>query len=85
MTWIVFSGSRLPPPRSGATYQLWVFTIEGPVSAGTFAPDPSGRASFAIDNPPGVPRPITGMAVTIEPASGSRTPTGAVVLARQRQ
>jgi type II secretory pathway pseudopilin PulG len=82
---IVFSGSRLSPPRTGGTYQLWVFTIEGPVGAGTFAPDESGRASFAVDNPPAIPRPITGMAVTSEPAGGSKTPTGVVVLARERQ
>jgi len=82
---IVFSGSRIPAPRPGATYQLWVFTIEGPVSGGTFAPDQSGRAAFAVDNPPAIPRPITGMAVTLEPAGGSKAPTGVVVLARERQ
>lgn len=80
---VVFSASRLPPPAAGSTYQLWLRTTAEPVSLGTFAPDASGRATVALDAAPAVPRPVTSVVVTLEPAPGGRTaPSGPVVLAR---
>jgi hypothetical protein len=79
---MVFSGSRLPAPPAGSTYQIWLLTSDTAVSAGTFAPDTAGRATAATDTPPNVPRPITGVRVTLEPTPGAPVPSGAIVLAR---
>jgi len=79
---MVFSGSRLPAPPAGSTYQIWLLTSAAAVSAGTFAPDAAGRATAATDTPPDVPRPITGVRVTLEPTPGARGPSGVIVLAR---
>jgi len=79
---MVFSGSRLPAPPAGSTYQIWLLTSAAAVSAGTFAPDAAGRATAATDTPPDVPRLITGVRVTVEPTPGAREPSGAIVLAR---
>jgi Anti-sigma-K factor rskA, C-terminal len=79
---LVFSGSRMPPLPSGSIYQVWLLTAGEPVSAGTVAPDASGRVAIATDEPPNVPRPIVGVRVTVEPVPGSPAPTGATVLAR---
>jgi len=79
---MVFSGSRLPAPPAGSTYQIWLLTSAAAVSAGTFVPDAAGRATAATDTPPDVPRPITGVRVTLEPTPGAPEPSGAIVLAR---
>jgi type II secretory pathway pseudopilin PulG len=78
----VVSGSRLPVPSPGSTYQVWFLTPAAAVSAGTFVPNPTGTFSLATDALPRVPRPIGGASVTIEPSAGSEFPTGPVVLAR---
>src|ERR1051325_5909774 len=41
---LVFAAAALPPLPAGRTYQLWYLTPAAPVSAGTFEPDPDGRA-----------------------------------------
>jgi anti-sigma-K factor RskA len=79
---MVFSGSRLPAPPQGSMYQIWLLTAGDPVSAGTFVPDAAGRVTEATDKVPSVPRPITGVRVTLEPAPGKSTPSGTVVLSR---
>jgi|KBSSwiStaDraftv2_1062776.scaffolds.fasta_scaffold32232_3 hypothetical protein len=79
---MVFSGSRLPTPPAGSTYQIWLLTSDRAVSAGTFAPDTAGRVTAATDTPPNVPPPITGVRVTLEPTAGAAQPSGAIVLAR---
>jgi hypothetical protein len=79
---MVFSASRLPAPPAGTTYQIWLLTSGAPISAGTFVPDASGRATAATDTPPTVPRPVTGVRVTLEPEPGRPAPSGAIVLAR---
>jgi len=78
---LVFSASRVPAPRQGATYQLWLLTSGGPVSAGLFAPDSAGRATLATDNPPSLPR-VLGASVTLEPSGGRPRPTGDTVFTR---
>ena len=75
---VVFSGVRLPPAPGGMTYQLWLLTDGLPVTAGTFAPEQNGRITFTAD-PPRVPRPVVGAALTLEPAGGSQTPSETVV------
>jgi hypothetical protein len=75
---VVFSGLRLPAVPAGMTYQLWLLTDGVPVTAGTFEPEQNGRVTFTAD-PPRVPRPVVGAALTLEPAGGSQTPSELVV------
>jgi hypothetical protein len=79
---LVLSASRVPAPRQGATYQLWLLTSAGAVSAGLFAPDSAGRATLAIETPPSVLRPVVSAVVTLEPSDGRPQPTGPRVLTR---
>lgn len=78
---VVFSGSQLPPAPAGSTYQLWLLTRSGAVSAGTFAPDGSGAVTLAA-RPPAGPRPVIGSLVTIETSDGRTSPIGEVAFAR---
>jgi hypothetical protein len=79
---MVFSASRMPQPPQGSTYQIWLLTAAAPISLGTAVPDTSGRVTLATDSPPDAPRPIVGVRVTLEPASGVQAPSGPTVLAR---
>ena len=79
---VVFSASRMPPPSPGNTYQIFLRTPAQPVSLATFVPDASGRVTVALDAAPSVPRPVTGVVVTLEPEPGQEAPSGPVVLAR---
>ena len=79
---MVFSASRMPQPAQGSIYQIWLLTAAAPISLGTVAPDASGRVTLATDSPPDAPRPIVGVRVTLEPASGVAAPSGPTVLAR---
>jgi hypothetical protein len=79
---LVFSASHLPAPPTGSAYQLWLATNGAPVSAGTFTPDTSGKATVATDTAPRIPRPVVDVLVTLEKAAGAEAPTGAPVLAR---
>jgi hypothetical protein len=69
----------LRPPRAGRTYQAWLVTDQGWLSAGTFQPDEAGRAMMhtkqVIER--GVLRSVT---VTEEPAGGAASPTGSMVV-----
>jgi hypothetical protein len=75
---VVFSGVRLPAVASGMTYQLWLLTDGLPVTAGTFEPETNGRVTFTAD-PPRVPRPVVGAALTVEPDGGSQSPSELLV------
>ncbi len=77
---LVFTGSRLPPPPAGSTYQIWLLTPTAPYSAGVFLPDAAGRFTLATDQPPAAPPPIVGVSVTLEPEGGSGQPTGRTIL-----
>jgi hypothetical protein len=79
---MVFSASRLEPAGEGRTYQLWLTTTGGPVSAGLFTPDSAGRVTLTIDVPPAVPNRLTGGLVTVEPAGGASEPSAARVLTK---
>lgn len=82
---VVLSASRVPQAPSGSTYQLWLLTASGATSAGLTNADSQGRLSLATDEVPSVPRPVIGIAVTVEPASGTAAPSGATVLAYRPQ
>ena len=76
----VFSASGLPPPPQDATYQIWLLTRTGAVSAGTFVPDSNGRVTLAAT--PKVPPSLLGAIVTLERQGGGDTPSGEPLLAR---
>jgi anti-sigma-K factor RskA len=81
-TWTMFAHD-LPAPPSGRTYQLWLITRDGQrISAGTFAPDPSGNAVVSAQYPLAA-NALQAIAVTEEPAGGVPQPTGEVVIAGQ--
>jgi hypothetical protein len=79
---IVVSAARLSPTPGDAVYQVWLAGNGVNASAGSFTPDAIGSAILAAENPPDLPFPVTGVFVTVEPAGGARTPSGATVLAR---
>jgi hypothetical protein len=79
---LVFSGSRMAPAPADSTYQVWLITRGGAVSAASFAPDAGGAATVAIA-PPRVPRAVIGAMVTIEPSAGSTSPSDTAVLVRE--
>jgi len=65
------------------TYQLWVLREDGtPVSGGIFTPQADGSARLLVQGALG--GALTGMAITVEPAGGSETPTGEIVLQGRR-
>ena len=68
---------QLPPPRPGFVYEAWIIDTRGPQPAGTFATTPDGQASFVFSN---VPNPGDSVAITAEPAPGTQTPTGNILL-----
>jgi hypothetical protein len=76
----VFSASGLPAPPQDATYQIWLLTRSGAVSAGTFVPDSNGRVTLAAT--PKAPPSLLGAIVTMERQGGGDTPSGEPLLAR---
>jgi len=76
---LVFTASHLPrlPPRR--TYQLWVVTAQGAVSAGLVQANRAGEVSAVFNTPADLPPPVA-MAVTLEPEGGVPAPTGAKYL-----
>jgi hypothetical protein len=77
---VVFSASGLPAPPQESTYQFWLLTRMGAVSAATFVPDPSGRVTVAA-TPKSLP-PLVGAIVTMERKGGNDTPSGEPLLTR---
>ena len=75
---IVASG--LDPAPTGQTYEVWAIRGQGPPEpAGLFAVGPEKAVAVRLEplkNPAGV----TAFAVSIEPAGGSASPTGPIVL-----
>lgn len=72
----------LRPPKPGSTFQLWVIGKNNhpPYSAGTFAPDATGKAevhaNYSLD-----PTDLTRVVVSEEPSGGSTQPSRHVILA----
>lgn len=77
-TWTLVAHG-LPALKPGRTYQLWLVTASGKVSAGTFAPvngDAIVRATYPL-----APSDLQAIAVTDEPAGGMPQPTGPMIIA----
>jgi hypothetical protein len=74
-----FVAHRVPMPKTGRTYQLWLVTPTAKISAGTFMPSPNGevmmRATYALAKDS-----LAAVAVTEEPGGGSPQPTTAPVM-----
>lgn len=79
-TW-TFVAHDLPALRAGRTYQLWLIdATQQRISAGTFAPQPNGRA-FVQATYRLPPDSLAMIAVTEEPEGGVPQPTGEIVIA----
>ncbi|HET8667578.1 MAG TPA: anti-sigma factor [Terriglobales bacterium] len=78
---LVFMASNMPVLPSHKMYELWLLPKSGtpPVPAGMFRPDASGNAMVMM---PPLPAGLDAstFAVTVEPESGSATPTMPMVL-----
>ena len=79
---LVFSASRLSPADGGKTYQLWLLTRGGPVSAGVLTPDASGRVTLASDAALTLPGRLSGALVTLESGGEPSRPSTDRVLIR---
>jgi anti-sigma-K factor RskA len=77
---LVISGSQLPVPSQGETYQVWLVTASDSVSLGLLTPDAFGRITGVFDLPSGLRSP-RGFMITRERAGGAARPSAAVVLA----
>lgn len=76
---VLLIASNLPAAPAGKIYEMWVIPKGGaPVPAGLFQSDAAGNALHL--QPGAVPAGAT-VAVTVEPASGSQTPTMPIVFA----
>ncbi len=72
--------SGLPPTPSDKTYELWWITREsGPIKAGLFQVEGPGTVIAQAEPPPAGQHALLS-AVTLEPAGGSNSPTGAMYL-----
>jgi anti-sigma-K factor RskA len=78
---ILVVASNLPALKPGQQYQLWLSRRDDPkvVSGGVFAPDEKNRAVIEFSDSELINN-ISALAVTIEPAGGSSTPTGNRIL-----
>ena len=74
----VISIQNLPAPPSGHDYQLWVLDSKAPpISAGLLKTN-SHSQGFALGS---APASGPGFAISLEPAGGRPTPTGAILFA----
>jgi RNA polymerase sigma-70 factor, ECF subfamily len=78
----VMTFENFAPAPSGQTYQIWARHNGQWVSLGTMKPDSDGYALSIIENPADV-TPPEALQVTLEPARGSPTPSGPVVVGSQ--
>lgn len=74
-TAVVLAGLKPPPP--GHVYELWAIRGERPPEPAGLLPGGGGAVSGArVEHPD----EVTAFAVSLEPAGGSKTPTGPIVL-----
>lgn len=67
----------LPPAPEGKAYQLWFIADGHVMPGGVFTPDARGHAELRDQMPDeGLKAPSAIFAVTLEPAGGTREPTG---------
>jgi anti-sigma-K factor RskA len=78
---IALTASKLPATSSNDVYQIWLVTSRGSIGLGFVSPDAQGRVAAAFETPPDLAGNVTGFMLSLEPAGGSRTPTGPIVLA----
>jgi anti-sigma-K factor RskA len=69
----------LPRPPAGKEYQLWYIVDNKPLPGRTFATDNNGFGTLK-DAVPDTARKSAIFAITLEPAGGTRAPTGAIYL-----
>jgi anti-sigma-K factor RskA len=63
------------------TYQAWALPVEGnPVPLGIFAVSDDGLGRITTDDVVELPAQLNAFAVSLEPAGGSESPTGPIVL-----
>jgi anti-sigma factor RsiW len=78
-----FVAHRIPMPKAGRTYQMWLVTPTAKISAGTFMPSPEGEvmmhATYAMPKDS-----LAAVAVTDEPMGGSAQPTTAPMMIAAR-
>ena len=72
----------LPRAPEGKEYQLWFIVGDKPLPGKPFNPDNTGR-SVTSDEVPEAARNSAVFAVTLEPAGGVQSPTGAIYLRGQ--
>jgi hypothetical protein len=70
---------RVPMPKSGRTYQLWLVTPTAKINAGTFMPAPNGEVMMRATMPMPTDA-LAAVAVTEEPMGGSPQPTTAPMM-----
>jgi anti-sigma-K factor RskA len=70
---------ELPMLAAGSVYELWAIAGDTPRPAGVFTVDPEGTGRLEIDDP-SIFRDVDVFAVTVEPAPGTESPTGSMVL-----
>lgn len=75
----VLVARNLPKLGPSRTYELWLIDGSAPIPAGTFNTDAGGNAIFEIDRLTAAGEPKK-FAITDEPAGGSPTPTGNILL-----
>jgi anti-sigma-K factor RskA len=71
----ILTASNLPPAPAGKAYQLWYIAGNRALPGGVFTTDATGRATLRDQLPPEA-RDANAFAVTLEPASGVKAPTG---------
>jgi anti-sigma-K factor RskA len=76
----VFLASDLPAAPAGKAYELWAIAGGTPRPAGVFSVDAKGRGRLEVAPLPGGIA-VDQFAVTLEPAAGVPSPTGAMYLA----
>ena len=69
----------LPSAPAGKEYQLWYIVDNKPLPGKTFAPDNNGQGMLT-DQVPQAARKSAVFAITLEPAGGVSSPTGAIYL-----
>ena len=79
---LILEANNLAPVPQGKIYELWVIPADGsaPIPAGLFKPDAAGNGSVVL---PEIPHRVKAKAfgVTVEDATGSKTPTAPILLA----
>jgi RNA polymerase sigma-70 factor (ECF subfamily) len=78
----VMTFENFVPAPSGQTYQIWARYNGQWVALGMMTPDSNGYALLIIENPTNV-APPEALQVTLEPARGSPTPSGPVIVSSQ--